>query len=307
MMIRNLRTRVTIPAILAVLGLVIGSQAQAQPAEALAEGLGGQLAAAGTGAVTVTVGPSPAFFESELWFLRPDTHSWVSLGITNRNTGTVVNIPQFLGVASFAPGTPMLFGIKVNEAWGSNFWAMGPERPPTNCLAQGCPGWSGTYNVDGRAHAVAQLVAPLTADVGFEDVGYPFGDFDYNDVTFRFTNVYVTPLQVRADVKPGSDPNSINLRSNGNVPVAVFGGSYGGLTLDARLINRESVRFAGAPALPIGSSSEDINRDGVPDMVFHFDTKALISLTSSSTQACLTGTTSTGIAFEGCDSVRVIR
>jgi hypothetical protein len=117
--------------------------------------------------------------------------------------------------------------------------------------------------------------------------------------------VTVESLIVSIDIKPGSDPNSINLRQRGNVPVGVFTGTYHGVFLDATAIVRSTVIFAGAPALPIGHGSEDLNGDGLDDQVFHFDTQAL-DLDEDSTEGCLSGVTSGGIHFTGCDSVRIV-
>lgn len=106
-------------------------------------------------------------------------------------------------------------------------------------------------------------------------------------------------------VLTGSDPNSINVSHKGSVPVGVFSGTYHGISLDATTIVRDTVVFAGAPALPIGKGPEDLNGDGLNDQVFHFETQAL-NLVESSTEGCLTGVTADGIYFTGCDAVRIV-
>ncbi len=115
----------------------------------------------------------------------------------------------------------------------------------------------------------------------------------------------VRPVPVLIDIKPGSDPNSINLRKKGNLPVGVFTGTYEGFWLDALAIVPESVVLAGASNLGIGQSGEDLNDDDNFDRVFHIDVPSL-DLDADSTQACLTGHTSDGLHFEGCDSVRIV-
>jgi hypothetical protein len=119
----------------------------------------------------------------------------------------------------------------------------------------------------------------------------------YTDGIFLFDPI----TEVLIDIKPGSFPNSISLSNSGSVPVAVLSSA----TFDALTIDPSTVKFAGAPALSIGGGPEDVNHDGRPDKVLHFETAAL-KLTTEDTQACLAGKTVTGVQFRGCDSVRVI-
>ena len=112
----------------------------------------------------------------------------------------------------------------------------------------------------------------------------------------------VAIASVAIDVKPGSTSNPINLKSKGNVPVAVLSDS----TFDTTIIDRNTVSFAGASALAIGGTPEDVNGDGLLDVVLHFKTQDL-GLMSSATEACLAGKTISGQEFEGCDSVRIVK
>lgn len=109
------------------------------------------------------------------------------------------------------------------------------------------------------------------------------------------------PHEVAIDIKYGSFPNSINIKRKGNVPVTVFGDSG----FNIQDIDFSSVRFAGGAALAIGQSYEDVNGDGLLDTVYHFDQQSL-DLHGSDTEACLSGSTTQGLVFEGCDSVRVL-
>jgi hypothetical protein len=111
-----------------------------------------------------------------------------------------------------------------------------------------------------------------------------------------------TTLNVAIDIKPGGFPNSINLKSKGNVPVAILSSP----TFDAATFDRGTVVFAGAPALSIGGSPEDVNGDGLLDLVLHFSTQSL-NLMSGDTEACLTGKTLSGQEFKGCDSVNIVK
>ncbi|MBW7991464.1 MAG: hypothetical protein FVQ84_15830 [Planctomycetes bacterium] len=105
--------------------------------------------------------------------------------------------------------------------------------------------------------------------------------------------------QVEIDIKPGSYPNSINLKSNGVVPVAVLTtGDF-----DAAIVDPTTVAFAGA--LPLRWTLEDVDDDGDEDMVFHFKTQEL-NLDENSTEAELTGQTYGGVDISGTDDVRIV-
>ena len=87
---------------------------------------------------------------------------------------------------------------------------------------------------------------------------------------------------VTIDIKPGGNPNSINLKSNGVVPVAVLTTDV----FDAVNVVPNSVTFAGAA--PVRWTMEDVDNDGDEDMLFHFKTEKL-ELDENSTEATLTG------------------
>jgi len=101
------------------------------------------------------------------------------------------------------------------------------------------------------------------------------------------------------DIKPGSDPNSINLGSKGVVPVAVLTTDE----YDATLIDPDTVRFA--DAAPVRWTQEDVDGDGDIDMLFHFKTQEL-NLDENSTKATLTGNNTDGGAFWGTDTVKIV-
>jgi N-acetylneuraminic acid mutarotase len=113
--------------------------------------------------------------------------------------------------------------------------------------------------------------------------------------------VAAPPLEIAVRVKSG-DNAPINRGSKGNTPVVVLSSA----TFDATTIDRSTVLFAGAPPLPIGGETADVNGDGLPDMTFHFSTQAL-DLPDGTTQACMAGKTTDGKSFQGCDSVRLVK
>lgn len=114
-------------------------------------------------------------------------------------------------------------------------------------------------------------------------------------------------LHVAIDIKPGDAGNTINLKSQGVVAVAILGSA----TFDPLTVDPATVTLAGAPVATKGQgqpmvSQGDFNRDGYLDLLLHFRTRDL-KLTLADTEAVLYGTTTTGQRIRGADSVRIIR
>lgn len=113
-------------------------------------------------------------------------------------------------------------------------------------------------------------------------------------------------LSVGVDIKPGDSPNTINLKSRGVLPVAILSTS----TFDASTVAPETVVLAGAHVRLKGNgdpaiSLEDVNGDGLLDLILQFDTQSL-EITSSDTQANLTGRTRDGLKIVGHDEIKIV-
>jgi hypothetical protein len=112
-------------------------------------------------------------------------------------------------------------------------------------------------------------------------------------------------LLVEIDVKPGSEPNAINLFSRGVIPVAILGTD----TFDAGDVDPDTLTFGPDQAAPIhspGPHFDDINGDGFEDLVAHFAT-AETGIAFDAVEACVSGETLGGNPFEGCDDIWVLR
>jgi hypothetical protein len=106
---------------------------------------------------------------------------------------------------------------------------------------------------------------------------------------------------VDIDIKPGGNPNSINLKSKGVVPVALITTPE----FDAATVDPDTVEFAGAE--PVKWSVKDVDSDGDVDIVFHFKTQEL-NLDLNSTEATLTGKTlDTAIDVSGTESINIVK
>jgi hypothetical protein len=106
---------------------------------------------------------------------------------------------------------------------------------------------------------------------------------------------------VTIDIKPGSNPNSINLPCEGEgvIPVAILTTAE----FDAATVDAGTVTFAEATV--VQPAMEDVDGDGDLDLVLHFKCQE-VSVPSDATQACLEGLTYEDMSIEGCDSVRVV-
>lgn len=121
--------------------------------------------------------------------------------------------------------------------------------------------------------------------------------FSFNDIT---TELRTETIEAVIDIKPGSDVNPLNLKSKGLVPVALLTTD----DLDALTVDLNSLIFAGAK--PVKWVVQDINGDGNNDLLLHFETTDLSDLSSSSTEAVLTGATIDSTPIIGKDSVKIL-
>ena len=116
------------------------------------------------------------------------------------------------------------------------------------------------------------------------------------------TTIPPVPIPVAIDIKPGSDPNSVNPRSNGVIPVAVLGST----DFDAMQVDFSTVTFGPDGASPKHDGHvEDVNDDGFMDMTFHFKTQET-GIVCGDTDAALNGETFDGTAITGADRVNTV-
>ena len=214
-----------------------------------------------------------------------------------------LEIHMFAGGSSLTSNDALhLERTGVNDAstsWGMGLsalfnaeWSAGTDHTFILDLANLPPDGEGDTNIIPFMNADHALDVYVQDDTGV----------DYMILTVE------TLCVVDIDIKPGSDPNSINLNGNGVVPVGVFGTA----TFDVNDINVGTVRFGvlGTEAAAVHSGHiEDLNGDGIDDMVLHFREGELgidVNTPGNTTlDLLLTGELDDGSAFEGKDEVRI--
>lgn len=156
---------------------------------------------------------------------------------------------------------------------------------------------------DGRFSSALINFASGSHSIDIEDIHIPpvsvgGGPFIDGTVAFKAERLREWPI----DIKPGSDPNSINLKSKGVVPVAVLTTDL----FDAATVDPDTVQLEGVDA--VKWTMDDVDGDGDLDLLLHFSTQELaVVLDAFSTEATLTGETNDGEAFSGMDSVRIVK
>jgi hypothetical protein len=228
------------------------------------------------------------------------------------------NYSDMTGAVVVGATSPQGFWTVVQDSgtpgfmWGRITWNSEPqgEVPPGSVIV-----------VEARAaDTEAGLGGQPFLEVNHDEVFTLFGQYIEVRVTLKaspdgdspvLSDLRIRPsvLTVEIDIKPGSDPNSINCHNEKEViTVAVLTTE----TFDASSVDHTTVTFEGATETHVDKKTgeprrhaEDVNEDGDIDLVFHFR-QADTTLTCSSVEGRLTGETYAGITVEGVDSVRML-
>jgi hypothetical protein len=128
------------------------------------------------------------------------------------------------------------------------------------------------------------------------------GNGEYSGAVYVYT--LDGPTSVDIDIKPGSKRNPINLRSKGNIPVAILTSD----TFDATQVNWETVRFgpSGATERHQRVHVRDADYDGDMDVILHFKIRDT-GILCSDTDATLTGETFSGEEITGSDVIKIVK
>jgi len=158
-----------------------------------------------------------------------------------------------------------------------------------------------------------------------------FAEWDFFEIweiveneTYPYLVLPVVPLEVAVDVKPGSCPNPLNLKSRGVLPVAILGSE----AFDVAAIDIASIRLEGVTAVrsaiedvaaPVVDGNEcdcsEAGGDGYADLVLKFKTQDIVEAlaliaddlaSGDGLSLALTGNMGDGTPIEGGDCIVIV-
>ncbi len=151
-------------------------------------------------------------------------------------------------------------------------------------------------------------------------VGYGVRDGQFQEVCYEengttvcynfpiYSAFLLTPiLETTIDIKPGYDPNSVNPRNRGRIPVAILSTK----DFDApSQVDKKSLTFGSTgdekSLISCNRRLKDVNGDGFNDVVCYFKIRST-GFQCGDTQGILKGNTAGGMSIEGRDSIKIVQ
>ncbi|HET8541859.1 MAG TPA: hypothetical protein VFL83_18420 [Anaeromyxobacter sp.] len=267
------------------------------------------------------------------------THQKLAQVVTAGRSGTLVAVAAPVACFGASSLTVEIRGVHVDAAHGDRVVPDATVRASGTTPGELLPYFADPAAPDFRMLALSQPVALAAGEqLGFvlsadgqcvlaqaprgdlyaggeasfiDDIHAPYYEWLWflGDADLPFETWTDDPaLEVAIDVKPGSDENPVNLGARGRIPVAILGSE----AFDVEAVDLATVRFAGAPPATTGrgepqASLEDVNADGILDLVLHFAIQDL-GIAASDERAALAGATKAPGAVEltGSDRIRVV-
>ena len=251
---------------------------------------------------------------SGIWIYKPRVSSTYSISHNTLDDNTPDNACAQPGNAIYVKKSAEGVVVNVDDnivanhnGYGIRTWSGAAVNYSFNDLWQNVLGATDGAPVDGGGNISADPLfnSDHTLQEGSPCIG---AASDGEDMGRLFDECGCAPpvTEVAIDIKPGSDPNSVNPKSKGKIPLAVLSA----LDFDApNEIDRDSLTFG-----PTGDeeslafcspSAEDVNGDGYDDLVCHFYTQQA-AFECGDADGILRGQTVDEKSIEGCDTVRIV-
>lgn len=126
--------------------------------------------------------------------------------------------------------------------------------------------------------------------------------------TFNDNLPNLCSIQVDIDIKPGSDPNCINPKNKGSVPVSILGSvDFDVTTIDTSTLEIDDDETPGGGITPTKISIKDVNGDGFDDLNLKFASTALLGagLLVDNNELFITGELTVSTQIVGSDIINL--
>lgn len=154
-----------------------------------------------------------------------------------------------------------------------------------------------THSLSSALSGLEQRV--IITGLSWFNTGGSFADWDYVRLT-------PTLLTVTIDIKPGSNPSSINPKARGTTPVAILSTADFDAPSETDRASLTFGRTGDEQSLAFCSTiAQDVDFDGTLDLVCHFTTQQM-GFQVGDTEGILKGETGGGRPIEGRDGVRIV-
>lgn len=213
-------------------------------------------------------------------FKRRSTLGWAATDPVPLPSGAEDNSEVPAGIAQIKPGQSL-----------AGFSFQSPKPPgPVKYFLTGFVEIPAQDDEEGAETLVEQCPQSVGNPLDLAVVGTTQGPVNFIPVS----------IEIKPTAKP---PVPINPGDQGVTPVAILGTS----SFDVTSVDQSSVRLGPANASPQKDSGhlEDVNNDGIPDLVFQFPTQG-IGARCNDTALFLTGKTTTGTGIQGSETIHTV-
>ncbi len=238
-----------------------------------------------------------------------DTPEWQEVGELTADEDAFLTTPFAVSMAG--PGD-LIVPIGASLAYVFEVHNVGENSDDYALSVSSTLGWAETASLPATVSLdsgesitiLLSIQVPAETEEGTEDTLTVKATSGANSLLMDSATVVTTAVlkrMVEIDIKPGSSTNAINQFSRGIIPVVILGTH----SFDAAEVDVTTLAFGpdgAAPAHQQGGHFQDVNDDGLTDLLSHYRTQET-GIASGDTEACVTGETLDGIPFEGCDNI----
>lgn len=232
----------------------------------------------------------------------PDIAPEVYFGVYEPLVGLEYSIGEYAG--SLGSGSGQIQIVDAHDSVFTNdVYAVYDLSPVGDAVAGLSPTHFFLQLTDGTGLAINSDTLPLEppslADFNTAIWVLSFGNSGA-DVVQGFVTSFTLSPDVTLDVRPGSESNPLNLKSRGNLPVAILTTD----AFDALQVDWETVEFGPGRASEVHqrSHASDVDGDGDMDLLLHFKVQDT-GIECGQTEASLTGMTFGGEVVSGTDAI----